>query len=513
MDFEPIKDVQDFKLLYEGLVAKGKVVVAEFLMIGCNVPLNYNDLIKLKFEDVDGGSVLCRSRNHKKSTVVNINKRCDGAIARLRGFYVERGVEPTYLFRSTSNRVKNLDQPLTVQWFGKEAREVAVELGVNIKLAPSTLRKTYAYHAFVNGVDINDLQQMFLYDGRRQVLKLVGGEDYRNVDTQKDDELERMRERSLMANKKLTYDWNFPPLSDPWPQSELEYPDYDEGGIPRDAFLRDVFLDETEVSRIMERLEYKKNIVLQGAPGVGKTFVAKRIAKAFMRSDSDRRIETVQFHQTYSYEDFVQGYRPSGSGFTLKNGVFYEFVSRARNDPDKSYFFIVDEMNRGNLSKIFGELLMLLEADKRGEDWAIPLAYSSEEKFYIPDNLYFIGLMNTADRSLSVIDYALRRRFSFITLEPKFGSDQFFDFVSSLGVDESVISEFNNKMISLNERISADIENLGPGFCIGHSFFCSAGGGDNWVDNIINFEIMPLVEEYWFDDPSTVSSIREELLA
>ena len=168
----------------------------------------------------------------------------------------------------------------------------------------------------------------------------------------------------------------------------------------------------------------KKNLVIQGPPGVGKTFFFRRLAYALMGTVAPSRITSVQFHPSYSYEDFVQGYRPTQDGFVLRNGTFYRFCEQASNDSSHSHVFVIDEINRGNLAKIFGELLMLLEADKRSPDWAVPLAYggSSSLRFFIPENVTFFGLMNTADRSLAVVDYALRRRFAFVSLRPEYAS-------------------------------------------------------------------------------------------
>ena len=133
---------------------------------------------------------------------------------------------------------------------------------------------------------------------------------------------------------------------------------------------------------------------------MGKTFIAKKIAYEIMGNMNDAQIEMVQFHQSYSYEDFIQGLRPNKKGFELRNGIFYNFCQQALAHPERQFFFIIDEINRGNLSKIFGELLMLIETDKRGEKYAIKLTYAEDEEdtFYVPENLYIIGTMNTADR-------------------------------------------------------------------------------------------------------------------
>jgi 5-methylcytosine-specific restriction protein B len=266
----------------------------------------------------------------------------------------------------------------------------------------------------------------------------------------------------------------------------------------KETFLNEVYMTSTDYDTLTELLRNKQNIILQGAPGVGKTFTAKRLAYAMMGEKDDSRIEFIQFHQSYSYEDFIMGYRPDeDGGFTLTNGVFYEFCNTARNDPDRDYFFIIDEINRGNLSKIFGELLMLIEKDYRTE--TARLAYKNEH-FSVPKNLYLIGMMNTADRSLAMIDYALRRRFSFFDMMPGFKSDGFAAYRDSLQNDtfNALIAE----IIQLNHTISQD-SSLGDGFCIGHSYFCNLTAEtctDARLRSIVKYDILPLLREYWFDD-------------
>lgn len=267
----------------------------------------------------------------------------------------------------------------------------------------------------------------------------------------------------------------------------------------KEEFLEDVYLSEARYHRLVSVLQKKKNIILQGAPGVGKTFAAKRLAYAMMGVKDDKRIEFVQFHQNYAYEDFMMGYKPEGENFELKYGVFYRFCQKAANHPDKDYFFIIDEINRGNLSKIFGELLMLIEKEYRGTK--ITLAYNGLN-FAVPKNLYIIGMMNTADRSLAMIDYALRRRFSFFDMEPGFESDGFIKYQQSLNND--TFNELIARVKQLNSTITAD-GSLGKGFCIGHSYFCDMMPctAEAMLD-VVDYDIIPMLEEYWFDDQEQV---------
>ena len=265
----------------------------------------------------------------------------------------------------------------------------------------------------------------------------------------------------------------------------------------KDDFLEEVYMTETRYENLVAVLQNKKNIILQGAPGVGKTFAAKRLAYSMMGEKDESRIEFVQFHQNYSYEDFMMGYKPVEDGFELKHGIFYRFCQKAANQPDKDYFFIIDEINRGNMSKIFGELLMLIERDYRGTK--ATLAYNGLT-FSVPRNLYIIGMMNTADRSLAMIDYALRRRFSFFEVEPGFDSDGFTQYQN--GLNNETLNELVSRVKDLNKEIALD-KSLGKGFCIGHSYFCGRDVcTDEWLHSIVDYDILPMLSEYWFDDAS-----------
>lgn len=286
---------------------------------------------------------------------------------------------------------------------------------------------------------------------------------------------------------------------------------------PLEEALKELFMPQEQFTTILDALARKKNVILEGAPGVGKTFVARRIAWALMGEKDNARVQMVQFHQSYAYEDFVQGWRPEAKGFGLQNGVFHRFCTRAAGDPGHDYVFIIDEINRGNLSKIFGELMMLVEADKRGSDYAVPLAYSPGELFFVPENLYLLGMMNTADRSLAMVDYALRRRFGFIRLQPAFGADQFTNHLAELGASEALVRRIVEGMTELNRAIAQDTRNLGPGYEIGHSFFVPGDGGgtldDAWYERVVRQEIEPLLNEYWFGREDQVREHVERLLA
>lgn len=298
-------------------------------------------------------------------------------------------------------------------------------------------------------------------------------------------------------------------LSDPEESDEmvLDWPSYD-----MDKALSELFMSRHSLEHILEQLRRKKNIILQGAPGVGKTFIAKRLAWLLLGAKDESAVEIVQFHQSYTYEDFVQGLRPTKDGhFAVKDGCFYRLCRKALADPQQDYFLVIDEINRGNLSKILGELMMLIETDKRGE--TLTLAYS-EEPFTVPPNLYLIGTMNTADRSLSLVDYALRRRFAFLTLDPGFSEKAFSSHLSNHGLSPGQVNHIIHHMELLNQEIEKDEMNLGKGYRIGHSFFTPTSpvtDFQKWFQSIVRYEIMPLLDEYWIDDPKMVQQFRHTL--
>ncbi len=279
----------------------------------------------------------------------------------------------------------------------------------------------------------------------------------------------------------------------------------------KDDFLGEVYMDDVQYQTLVGLLQMQKNIILQGAPGVGKTFAAKRLAYSIMGVKDPSRVMVVQFHQSYSYEDFIMGYRPTeNGGFRLEPGAFYSFCKKAEEDSENSYFFIIDEINRGNLSKIFGELFMLIEKDKRGPKNQIRLLYK-DELFHVPENIFLIGMMNTADRSLAMLDYALRRRFVFFEMTPAFDSDGFKEY------RQLKDNEKFDRLIAAVQGLNVEIENdesLGTGFRIGHSYFClndDQDVTDEWLMSVVEFQIIPLLKEYWFDESSKVNDWSDTL--
>jgi 5-methylcytosine-specific restriction protein B len=360
----------------------------------------------------------------------------------------------------------------------------------------------------------------FFFTSQRTVWKLRTEEDY------------RLRE---YAEKLIAFVWEGAPQDYQWfcdrwfaaTSPEQVVPEDDEVGRTAEPYGIDDLLDSgvfqpaSDIREAIDRFRIKKNVIFQGPPGVGKTYVARKIAYALMKEKAKDRVEAVQFHQSYSYEDFIRGYRPlaeDGGRFGLQDGVFLTFCRKAADDPDNDYVFIIDEINRGNLSQIFGELLMLIEADKRGPENAVPLVYQrpGECRFFVPHNVHLIGLMNTADRSLSLVDYALRRRFAFVTLTPQFASKAFQSWLTDRGMNSDLVKLIASRLIAANTQIRED-PLLGENYQIGHSFFCPTGDDFSildraWYLSIIRTEIVPLLREYWYDNPQKASDIESGLL-
>ncbi len=271
------------------------------------------------------------------------------------------------------------------------------------------------------------------------------------------------------------------------------------------------FLERSEIDHILDRLRSKKNLILQGPPGTGKTWLAKRLAYALMGQRDASKVRAVQFHQNLSYEDFVRGWRPTGEGkLSLADGVFMEAIKTASTYPSSKVVVVIEEINRGNPAQIFGEMLTLLEAGKRNPSEALELCYPDEDGMrrpvYIPENLYVIGTMNIADRSLALVDLALRRRFAFVSLEPKMGSVWRDWVVNECAVDPTLVVDIAHRIAELNDQIATD-PRLGKQFRIGHSYVTpvhglEAGETKMWFRQVVETEIGPLLDEYWFDAPN-----------
>ncbi|MCB9665797.1 MAG: AAA family ATPase [Alphaproteobacteria bacterium] len=275
-----------------------------------------------------------------------------------------------------------------------------------------------------------------------------------------------------------------------------------------------VFLDLAVLERALARLRQKKNLILQGAPGTGKSFLAPKLAYALMDERAPERIERLLFHPSTTYEDMVRGLRPgtTAGSFELKDGPLWRVAERAADDPERDHVLLIDEINRGNLAQIFGECLQLLEADKRGPEHAITPLYTRHdgERFFLPPNLYVIGTMNVADRSLALVDFALRRRFAFLTLPPQYQSPAFRRWMTDRGMPASLLHRIVQAMTRLNETITNDAS-LGPAFQVGHSFFCPRGEDfssldDAWFLDVVDTEIDPLLHEYWYDDAASADA-------
>ena len=281
------------------------------------------------------------------------------------------------------------------------------------------------------------------------------------------------------------------------------------------------FLEHDAIERILERLRKKKNLILQGPPGTGKTWLAERLAFALIGEKDERKVRAVQFHPNLSYEDFVRGWRPVGDGkLALADGVFMETLRAASESSSAKFVMVIEEINRGNPAQIFGELLTLLEADKRSPRDAVELCYPAPDgtrrPVHVPENVYVIGTMNIADRSLALVDLALRRRFAFVTLEPNLGEAWSNWVVLECGIDPELVDALRRRITTLNDRIAADAR-LGSQFRVGHSYVTptyrlESDATRDWFRQVVETEIQPLLEEYWFDSPTDAREAAQQLL-
>jgi len=313
-------------------------------------------------------------------------------------------------------------------------------------------------------------------------------------------------------------------IDDPFEAEEVETeqeaatPTYTIQSIAADG----CFLSHADLEMALKRVLDKKNLILQGPPGTGKTWLAKRLAYTLIGSKDRKvtrdRLRVVQFHPSLSYEDFVRGWRPSSDKLKLTDGVFLEIAQAARAEPDRPFVLIIEEINRGNPAQIFGEMLTLLEDSKRSDGEAMELVYRHQhgERFFIPKNLYVIGTMNIADRSLALVDLALRRRFAFVNLEPQFNELWRKWCVDTGKFPEADVDLIASRMRALNKSISDD-RSLGTQYQVGHSYVTPSESNSSvdarqWFREIVETELIPLLEEYWFDTPDNVKSAAVALL-
>lgn len=279
------------------------------------------------------------------------------------------------------------------------------------------------------------------------------------------------------------------------------------------------FQPASEINAVLESWRTKKNLVLQGPPGTGKTWLAKRLAYALIGFKDERRVVSVQFHPNLSYEDFVRGWRPGRDGrLELVDGVFLEAITAAQAEPSLPFVVLIEEINRGNPAQIFGELLTLMEDSKRDKDEAMRLAYPrvARERVYVPKNLYVIGTMNIADRSLALVDLALRRRFAFFDLDPRLNEIWEKWLIEKFGFENGLVREIRDRIEALNKQIAAD-DRLGSARRIGHSYVTPPAGSavDDaraWFRQVVGTQIGPLLREYWFDDKAEKAAKARELL-
>ena len=311
---------------------------------------------------------------------------------------------------------------------------------------------------------------------------------------------ERPRDR-LDAQSIVWWRWAIRnrPKTDPQPPVIVDPDDED---TLLDALAAELWLEPRSYlsETVWPLLDDKKQVIFQGPPGTGKTFVARALAKCL--SEDPKRVRIVQFHPSYAYEDFVQGFRPTPEGdgvaFRLKDGPLLDMAEQAREEPDERHFLVIDEINRGNLGKILGELYFLLEYRKE----RMRLQYSDKE-FSMPENLYIIGTMNTADRSIALVDLALRRRFHFVEFHP--------DKEPIKGLLGRWIEEEAPDMKWIADLVDAANEKLGEQrreAAIGPTYFMRPGLDETRARRIWEHNVLPYVEEQLYGDPGTLNEIK-----
>ncbi|EMC29865.1 putative endonuclease [Streptococcus mutans ST6] len=270
--------------------------------------------------------------------------------------------------------------------------------------------------------------------------------------------------------------------------------------------------DMKNMSKYGKQILNSYNLILRGAPGTGKTYLAKQIAEELTDGNEDQ-IGFVQFHPSYDYTDFVEGLRPVSDkgqiGFKLQDGIFKKFCKKAKENPNKKFVFTIDEINRGEISKIFGELFFSIDPDYRGEKGAVSTQYANlhetDEKFYIPENVYIIGTMNDIDRSVDTFDFAMRRRFRFVEIK---AADTMGMWENNDKFDNDKIEEARIRLTNLNRAIS-NTEGLNSHYHIGPSYFLKLKDLDYDYDILWSDYLEPLLKDYLRGSYDEVEKLAE----
>ncbi len=285
----------------------------------------------------------------------------------------------------------------------------------------------------------------------------------------------------------------------------------DDGHGPA-ARLDDLFLPPARFYALLDLLRDRKALVLQGPPGTGKSLLARRLAGALT---DGTRTEALQLHAASSYDDLLIGYRPApGGGFQLREGALLRLAARAHADRAHAYVLILDELTRAPPATVLGEALTLLPAEARTAAYALrlPAAAPDAPRFWLPPNLHIIATLNPADRTLAPLDYALRRRFAFADIGPETGP-RFRAWLVVRGLPSEFVERLADALTAVNEAITADL-NLGPGLRLGHSYFTTPDPADPaaWLARIVEFDLGPLLDELFADEPALAQRHRKRLL-